>query len=93
LIAISTVRAMPENLLWLSRCARAATLRTGRLFAGALLDHYRTTLAEIRETGYLAYWRREFRPYLRAAAQQFSESHQSLTERLLRRATRRVPES
>jgi hypothetical protein len=93
LIAISTVRTMPENLLWLSRCARTATLRTGRLFAGALLDHYRATLVEIRETGYLAYWRREFRPYLRAAAQQFSESHQSLTERLLRRATDRAPES
>jgi hypothetical protein len=92
LIAISTVRTMPENLLWLSRCARTATLRTGRLFGGALLDHYRATLAEIRETGYLAYWRREFRPYLRAAAQQFSESHQSLTERLLRRA-RGIPES
>jgi hypothetical protein len=59
-------------------------LRTGRFFAEGLLDHYRLTLGEIRETGYLAYWGREFRPYLRAAAEQFSSAHQSLTERWLR---------
>jgi hypothetical protein len=89
LIAISTVRAVPENLMWLSRCARSATRRTGQLFAAGLLDHYRATLEEIRETGYLNYWTREFRPYLRAAAQQFKTSHRSLTERLLDRAARK----
>jgi hypothetical protein len=89
LIALSTVRAVPENLMWLSRCARTATRRTGQLFAAGLLDHYRTTLREIRETGYLNYWTREFRPYLRAAAQQFSASHRSLTERLLQKASRK----
>ena len=89
LIAISTVRAVPENLMWLSRCARTATRRTGQLFAAGLLEHYRATLGEIRETGYLNYWTREFRPYLRAAAQQFSASHRSLTERLLQRASRK----
>lgn len=88
LVAMATVRAVPEKMLWLSRCARTATLRTGRLFADGLLDHYRATLAEIRETGYLAYWTREFRPYLRAAAQQFSGSHKTLTERLLERRVR-----
>ena len=89
LIALSTVRAVPENLMWLSRCARTATRRTGQLFAAGLLDHYRATLGEIRETGYLNYWTREFRPYLRAAAQQFKTSHRSLTERLLQRASRK----
>jgi hypothetical protein len=89
LIALSTIRAVPENLMWLSRCARSATRRTGQFFAAGLLDHYRTTLAEIRETGYLNYWTREFRPYLRAAAQQFSASHRSLTERLIERASRK----
>lgn len=93
LMALSTVRAMPENVIWLSRCARTATLRAGQFFAEGILEHYRMTLNEIRETGYLAYWVREFRPYLRAAAQQFSSSHQSLTERLLRRASRRAPAS
>lgn len=89
LMALSTVRAMPENLIWLSRCARTATVRARNIFAEGLLDHYRTTLGEIRETGYLAYGAREFRPYLRAAARQFSSSHQSLTERLLERRSAR----
>ena len=93
LMALSTVRALPENLIWLSRCARTATTRTRQLFAEGLLNHYRTTRNEIRETGYLAYWAREFRPYLRAAAQQFSSSHLSLTERLLQRRWRRAPPS
>src|SRR5580658_8992411 len=88
LMALSTVRAVPGNLLWLSRCARTATLRTGQFFAEGLFDHYRSTLNEIRETGYLAYWAREFRPYLRAAALQFSLSHQTLTDRLLKRRLR-----
>jgi hypothetical protein len=38
-----------------------------------------------------AYWAREFRPYLRAAAGQFSPAHRSLTERLLQRKARTVP--
>src|SRR5262249_47259332 len=60
LLALSTVRAVPENLIWLSRCAGSATRRTGQLFASGLLDHYRDTLAAIRSEGYLAYWTREF---------------------------------
>ncbi len=83
LMTLSAMRAVPANLLWLSRCARTATLRTGEFFAEGLLDHYRNTLNDIRRTGYLTYWTNEFRPYLRAAAGQFSPAHQSLTERLL----------
>ncbi len=89
LLALGAVGRLPGNLLWLSRCAQSATRRTGRLFAGALLDHYHGALQEIRRTGYLAYWAREFRPYLRAAAAQFSPRRRSLTQRLLRRASRR----
>jgi len=90
LVALSTVRAVPENLLWLSRCATTATRRTGGFFAEGLLDHFRTTTNQIRETGFLRYWIREFRPYLRAAAAQFSVSHESLTERLLGGRQRRT---
>ena len=49
------------------------------------LDHYRDTLVEIRGVGVVAYWSRQFEPYLRAAAQQFSPGRRSLTERLLDR--------
>jgi hypothetical protein len=80
------VSRSPENLLWLSRCAKGAALRTGQIFAGVLLDHYSATMQEIRNTGYLAYWMREFRPYLKAAASQFSPRRVTLTERMLRGA-------
>jgi hypothetical protein len=88
LLAISAVGRVPENLRWLSRSARTAARRTGQIMAGALLDHYSLTLSEIRKTGFVAYWSSQFRPYLKAAASQFSRERPSLTERLLNRKTR-----
>jgi len=85
LMALAAVSRIPENVLWLSRCARGAARRTGQMLADGLLEHYRTTLAEIRGAGYAAYWAREFRPYLKAAVLQFSPRRVSLTERMLRK--------
>ncbi|MCP5109915.1 MAG: hypothetical protein GY953_03675, partial [bacterium] len=85
LIAISTAARLPENFLRLGRSAGTAAKRTGGLFAGAWLDHYQATLKDIHETGYLAYWIREFRPYLKGAAEQFSPSKTSFTQRWLGR--------
>jgi hypothetical protein len=85
LMALAAVSRVPENVLWLSRCARGAARRTGQMFAEGLLEHYRTTLEEIRGAGYAAYWVREFRPYLKAAVLQFSPRRMSLTERMLRK--------
>lgn len=87
-MALSAVRNLPRNLLWLSRTTGLAARETGRLFGENLLDHYRDTLAEIHHCGYLSYCVREFSPYLRGAAQQFSPRRDSLTQRLLRRAAR-----
>jgi hypothetical protein len=84
LMAISTLAHVPANLLWLSQAAHLAARRTTETVGGAILDHYTAALAEIAHTGFLAYWKREFRPYLRAAALQFAPTHESLTERLLR---------
>lgn len=56
----------------------------GEVVSGEVLGHYSRTLAEIRQTGFLPWWTREFRPYLRAAAEQFSPSRLTLTERLAR---------
>ncbi len=83
-MAASAVARLPRNVRKLSRAARVAAGRTGRTVAGALLDHYLATLKEIRETGYLAYWTREFRPYLRSAAAQFSPGRKTITGRLWR---------
>jgi hypothetical protein len=85
LIALSTLRTMPSGLLKLSRSARTATLRTGQFFAQGILDHYQSTMKEIRDAGYLTYLTREFQPYLNGAAKQFSFSHRSMTDRLLDR--------
>ena len=88
LMAMSAIADLPEKARWLSASTRLAARKTGSLVAGVLLDHYRTTLKEIHETGYVRYAVRQFRPYLYAAVSQFSPKHQSLTERLF---TRRKP--
>lgn len=62
---------------------RAGVVRTGAIVGVALIDHYSRTLAEIRQTGYAAFAARQFRPYVRAAAGQFSPARRTLTERLL----------
>ena len=85
LMALAAVGRVPENLLWLSRCARGAARRTSQIMAEGLLEHYRGIGEEIRTTGYVTYWVREFRPYLKAAVLQFSPRRASLTERMLRK--------
>jgi hypothetical protein len=82
-MAVSAVRALPSGVRWLSASAKIGAARTGQVFAAALLDHYKETLSEIRHTGYLTYAGRQFRPYLRAAAGQFSPKRVTLTQRLL----------
>jgi hypothetical protein len=62
---------------------RAGVVRTGQIFAEALLDHYRQTLGEIRQVGYLTYVGQQLRPYVHAAASQFSPKRQTLTERMI----------
>jgi hypothetical protein len=81
-MALAAVASVPSEMRWLSRSAKAAGKHTGQLVAGALLEHYRETLAEIRRAGFLAYWRGQFRPYLKAAALQFSPKRVTLLERL-----------
>ena len=85
LMALSAVAGVPDRVRWFSRTAVRAAGRCGELVAQPLLEHYRTTLSEIHSVGFVAYWLREFRPYLLAAASQFSPSRQSLTEKWLNR--------
>jgi hypothetical protein len=84
-MALNAVAEVPEQILWLSRATQIAVFRTGEVVASTLLDHYRATIQEIRRTGYLRYWIREFRPYLKAAATHFSPDRDPLTNRVLRR--------
>ncbi len=83
LMAVSAARALPGGVRWISASARAGATRTGDIFAAALLDHYRQTLSEIQQVGYLAYAGRQFRPYIRAAVDQFSPKRRTLTQHAL----------
>jgi hypothetical protein len=82
-MAVSAARALPDGVRWLSASARVGATRTGQILAAALLDHYRQTLKDIQEVGYLAYVNRQFRPYVRAAVDQFSPKRRTVTERLI----------
>ncbi len=84
-MAIDAVRALPEGVRWLSASTRVGVTRTGHVFASALLDHYKATLDEIQRVGYLTYAGAQLRPYVHAAARQFSPRSRTLTERLLDR--------
>jgi hypothetical protein len=83
LMSIAAIARVPENLLWLGNASRISVQRTGELFAQTLLDHYAETLRDMRAEGLTAWWVREFKPYLRAAAGQFSPRRLSLTQRIL----------
>ena len=90
-MAMSAITNLPQKAYWISASTRLAVGKTGSVAAGILLDHYRDTLVEIQKQGYLPYAARQFRPYLYAAASQFSPSRQSLTERLFSRKAQRKP--
>jgi hypothetical protein len=88
MMAVSAVKALPEGARWLSASALVGASRTGAIVADALLDHYRSTLDEIRRIGYGTYAARQLGPYVRAAVTQFSPEHRTLTERFLDRLSR-----
>jgi hypothetical protein len=93
MMAISAVRSVPDGVRWLSASTKVGAKRTGQVFAGALLDHYRETLRGIRQTGYATYAVQQLRPYVSAAASQFSPKRRTLTERLLERIGISTPDA
>ena len=62
---------------------RAGLAQTGHVITQALVDHYRRTLADIQRVGYLKYTGQQLRPYLAAAARQFSPKRRTLTDYLI----------
>ena len=83
MMAVSAARAIPDGLRWVASSTRVGATRTTQVLASALLDHYSQTLAEIHRVGYVTYAAQQFRPYIRAAAGQFSPANRTLTQRLL----------
>src|SRR5262245_13957807 len=89
LMAISAMKDVPEKARWLSASARTAVRKTGTVVAAILLEDYRASLRQIRETGYVRYAVEQFRPYLSAAVSQFSRQRESWTERLISKVAQR----
>ena len=89
MVALSAIRDFPDRARWFYASARVGAARTGEIVAATLLDHYSRTLAEIRTTGYAAFAVRQYKPYVRAAVEQFSPARRTLTERVLEKFRRR----
>jgi hypothetical protein len=88
MMAVSAIARVPVTLLKLARASNRAVWRSGQTLGASVLTHYSQVLQDIHERGYAAYWAQEFQPYLRAAADQFSPKHRSLTARWLKKAIR-----
>jgi hypothetical protein len=83
LLALSAVSELPARARVLSKSAAVALRRGGAVVSGALLEHYRDALVEIRSTGFLAYGQRQLAPYARAAVAAFHPGRGTLTDKFL----------
>ena len=81
MLAVSALGSLPRRARVLSKTAAIVVGKSGDVLSQGLLDHYRSTLGELREVGYLAYGSRQLTPYLRAARNLFSPRHGTLTEK------------
>ena len=83
LLALSALTRLPDGVAWLGKSTKVAASRAAGIFAEEILDHYSTTLDAIAEQGIAEWWAAEFRPYLAAAASQFSPGRKAWSERVL----------
>lgn len=83
LLAVSAVGELPERARVLSKSAAIVLRHGGAAVSNALLDHYRESLQQIREVGFLGYGVRQLTPYTHAAVGAFSPARSTLTDRLL----------
>lgn len=84
LLAFSTLTRLPGGFVWFGRSTKVAATRAADMFTEQILDHYSTTLDSIAQLGFGQWWAAEFRPYLAAAASQFSPKRRAWSEGLLR---------
>jgi hypothetical protein len=89
MLAVAAARGLPDGVRWLSASAMVGATRTGRVVAATLLDDYKQTLDEIQQAGFVRYGTRQLRPYVQAAAGQFSPARRTLTQRILERVAAR----
>jgi hypothetical protein len=83
LLALAAVGGLPERARVLSKSTALVMRHGGGVLAHALLDHYRSTLRDVHETGYLTYGTRQLGPYARAALAVFAPQRATLTRSLV----------
>lgn len=88
LLAVSAVSRLPERARLLSKSAAVVARTSSGVLSQGLLEHYRATLGEIHETGFVAYGSRQLTPYLRAALGAFSPQRETSTGKLIGRLER-----
>jgi len=85
LLALSAVGELPERARVLSKSAAIVLRHGGAAVSNALLEHYRESLRQLREVGYLRYGVEKLTPYTQAAIGAFHPERETLTGRLLDR--------
>lgn len=85
LLAVAAVGSLPERARVLSKSAAIVLRHGGAAVSNALLDHYRQSLLEMREAGFVGYGARQLAPYTRAALGAFAPERETLTGKLLDR--------
>jgi hypothetical protein len=85
LLAVAAVGELPERARVLSKSAAVVLRHGGTAVSNALLEHYRESLRQLREVGYLRYGVEKLTPYTRAALGAFDPARQTLTDKLLDR--------
>ena len=85
LLAIAAVGELPERARVLSKSAAIVLRHGGAAVSNALLEHYRQSLLELREVGFLRYGVRQLAPYTQAAIGAFAPDRETLTGKLLDR--------
>jgi hypothetical protein len=85
LLAVAAVGALPERARVLSKSAAIVLRHGGAAVSNALLEHYRQSLLEMREAGFVGYGVRQLGPYTRAALGAFAPERETLTGKLLDR--------
>jgi hypothetical protein len=83
LLAVSAVGELPERARVLSKAAAIVLRHGGAALSNALLEHYRQSLQQMREVGFLRFGVQQLTPYTHAAIGAFSPARPTLTDRLL----------
>ena len=85
LLAVSAVSELPERVRVLSKAAAVVLSHGGAAVSNALLEHYRQSLQQMREVGFMRYGVQQLTPYTQAAIGAFHPARETLTGKLLDR--------